>query len=287
MSLSGARVLLTGGTGFVGSNLAAALHAQGCAVHLLVRPSSRGDLLGPLWGELPRVAADLGDPASLAAAVKTVDPEYAFHLAKERGGASFEREARATTALAAALAAHAPRLKRWVRTAHAAPESLGRGADAALARALAARYGLSITTLELHLVYGPGMGAGEPLRVLAEAAAAGADVAPPAQAKDLVFVGDAARAYVLAAESADAAGAWIPVGGGRLVTGQEAARAALGAAGRGPEALRPAAAVRPQGHPADLRPAADLLGWTPTTSLDDGMRQLLHWSREQREAGRG
>jgi nucleoside-diphosphate-sugar epimerase len=287
MSLKGARVLLTGGTGFIGSRLAAALDAEGCDLRLLVRATSDGVRLGPLWNRLQRVTADLSSPSALAAAVKAADPEYVFHLAKERQGATFEREARATTALAAALAANAPRLKRWVRTAHAASENLGRGADAELARSLAARFKLPVATLELFLVYGPGQNAGDFPRDLAEAALSGAPVSAPAEAKDLVFVDDVAAAYLAAARSAKAAGAWISVGGGRLVSGAEAAGAALQASDRGAEEALHAPAPRSAGHPADLRLAKELLGWTPATSLENGMRHLTEWLKAGAETGHG
>jgi nucleoside-diphosphate-sugar epimerase len=288
MSLRGARVLLTGGTGFIGSRLAAALHEAGADVRLLVRASSQGGLLGPLWRRLPRLTADLGDPASLAAAVRAADPELVFHLAKEREGASFEREARASVALAAALAASAPRLKRWVRTAHAAREGLGRGADAELARALAARHALHVVTLELRLVYGPGQRAGDFPRALVEAALAGRPLAAPEEAKDLVYVGDVAEAYARAAAAPGAEGAWIPIGSGRLVSGAEATRAAAKAAKRRPEdVLPPRGEPRAGGHPADTAPARALLGWSARTSLDAGMAHLVRWLRAERRSRRG
>lgn len=281
MSLHGRSVLLTGGTGFIGSRLARRLAAERADLRLLVRPSSRGDLLGPLWDKFPRLVADLNDPASLAAAVRSADPEFVFHLAKDREGSSFEREARATTALASALGRHAPRLKRWVRTAHAAPEGLGRGADVQIARTLAERFKLPVATLELYLVYGPGQKSGDYPLDLVEAELAGGLESAPAEEKDLVFVEDVVDAYLLAAQSPKAVGAWIPVGGGRLVPGVEAARAAMKAAGRA-GAIEGAGAPRPGGHPADLRLAKDLLGWAPRTSLDEGMRRAAEWLKETR-----
>jgi UDP-glucose 4-epimerase len=286
MSLNGARVLLTGGTGFIGSHVAASLDAAKSDVRLLVRSTSSGTKLGPLWDKFPRVVADLGSPSSLAAAVKSVDPEYVIHLAKDREGSSFEREARATTALAAALGANAPSLKRWVRTAHAASPSLGRGADAELARSLAARFKVATTTLELMLVYGPGQNEGDHPRDLAEAAIAGKPVAAPGEEKDLVFVGDVAQAYLLAAQSSKANGAWIPVGGGRLVAGLDAARAALKAAGRPVKDAHAPSETRAGGHPADLKLAKELLGWSPSTTLDAGLARLVEWLKKG-EARRG
>lgn len=289
MSLKGARVLLTGGTGFIGSHVARLLTHKnvGADVRLLVRPSSRGDALGPLWDALPRLAADLDDPGSLAAAVKACDPEYVLHLAKPRDGASFDREARATTALAASLAAGAPRMKRWVRTAHAASDAHGRGADAALARALASRFRLDVVTLELFLVYGPGQRAGEFPRGLAEAAIAGRPVEIPAEAKDMVHVLDAAEAYRLAALDPRAAGKWIPIGGGALVPGTDVARAAVRAAGRPvTDVVPPRADPFHGGHPADLRAAREILDWAPSITVDEGMAQLVQWLRDpSRSAG--
>ncbi len=279
MSLKGSRVLLTGATGFIGSRVAAALDAAGAATTILARASSSGERLGPLWDKLPRVTADFGDAASLAAATAKADPEFALHLAKDREAGGFEAQARATTAFASALSAGAPRLKRWVRTAHAGGP---RGADELLAKTLADRRGLSICTLELFLVYGPGQREGDFPRDLVDASLSGGPIVAPEQEKDLVFVDDAARAYLLAAVRAEAAGAWISIGGGRLVTGLEAAQAAAKAAGRSSEEVRTSAGHLPGGHPAPLERARAALGWAPSTSLDEGLAKLVQWRRERR-----
>jgi nucleoside-diphosphate-sugar epimerase len=71
------RSLITGASGFVGSNLAQRLCAQGWDVRCLVRPSSRTGHLSSLNVEL--VQGSLADPQSLAAAVEGVD--VVFHLA--------------------------------------------------------------------------------------------------------------------------------------------------------------------------------------------------------------
>ena len=61
------RSLITGASGFVGSNLASRLCAQGWQVRGLVRASSQTGQLAKLGVEL--VQGNLGDPASLAGAV--------------------------------------------------------------------------------------------------------------------------------------------------------------------------------------------------------------------------
>jgi nucleoside-diphosphate-sugar epimerase len=71
------RCLITGASGFVGSNLARLMRREGWDVRCLVRASSRLDQIEPLGVELVRGALD--DAASLKAAVAGVD--VVFHLA--------------------------------------------------------------------------------------------------------------------------------------------------------------------------------------------------------------
>src|SRR5215472_8887046 len=69
------RVLITGGTGFVGSHIAAAAARTGHDVRLLVRrPDRVGPALGPLGiEEVDTVTGDVLDPASVRAAVEGCD----------------------------------------------------------------------------------------------------------------------------------------------------------------------------------------------------------------------
>ena len=71
------RCLITGASGFVGSNLAQLMRREGWDVRCLVRGSSRLDQIESLGCEI--VVGSLDDAASLAAAVAGVD--VVFHLA--------------------------------------------------------------------------------------------------------------------------------------------------------------------------------------------------------------
>lgn len=62
------KVLVTGGTGFIGPRIVHALRAQGREVRALVRSTERGAKLASLGAEL--VSGDVTDPASLRAAAE-------------------------------------------------------------------------------------------------------------------------------------------------------------------------------------------------------------------------
>ena len=71
------RILVTGGTGFLGQHLVGTLRQQKLPVRVLVRPKSKQQALATFGAEL--VVGDVLDPASLSAALK--DVTVVFHLA--------------------------------------------------------------------------------------------------------------------------------------------------------------------------------------------------------------
>src|SRR5258708_32945292 len=73
------KVFLTGATGFVGSHVARLLAEQGAELRLLVRASSRTDLIDALHAE--RVVGDLCDAESLARGMTGC--EVVFHVAAD------------------------------------------------------------------------------------------------------------------------------------------------------------------------------------------------------------
>ena len=122
------KTLLTGGTGFVGSHLAAALVKQGDAVFCLARRPEQAAFIASLGALLS--PGSLDDPDSLKAAVRGMDRVY--HLAGLTAAGS-EREfldvnEGGTGRLVDAVRAAAPRLERFVHVSSlAAVGPTGRG----------------------------------------------------------------------------------------------------------------------------------------------------------------
>src|SRR5438477_7471132 len=169
------RVLLTGGSGFVGSYVAEQLSALGHTVRALVRPCSDSKFLKTL-PNIEFTAGAVEDRTSLDAAVRGVDAVvHVAGLVKARQPREFfQVNTEGTKNLIGAAEAHAPGLKRFVYVSSlaavgpsadgkpvaddAAPRPVtqyGRSKLAAEQAVLAARDRLPVTVIRPPLIYGP------------------------------------------------------------------------------------------------------------------------------------
>ena len=123
--------LITGASGFVGSNLARRLSNDGWEVRCLVRPTSRTGPLESLGVELGRGSLD--DAASLADAVRGVD--VVFHLAGRvaacRNEDFFRDNVEGTRAVAQAATSSRRRRRRWSSSARWRRAARGRSSTRA------------------------------------------------------------------------------------------------------------------------------------------------------------
>lgn len=146
-------------------------------------------------------------------------------------------------------------------------------------------HGLDFTTLALSNVYGPRQrpdGEAGVVAIFASALLRGAAThvyGDGKQARDYVYVGDVVEAYLLACDSR-ASGARLNVGTGIRTTDLELHAAIAAVAGS--QAVPGHAPPRPGDLPEmalDPGLTEDLLGWTPSTSLSDGIAATLGWLR--------
>lgn len=299
--------LLTGGTGFVGANLARRLLRDGHRVHLLVRPGHQPWRIEAIRGDVALHLADLGDRAAVETAVKRVRPDWVFHLAAH-GAYSHQRSLRAIVAtnvvgtanlLEACLEAG---FEAFVNTGSSSEYGYREGAaketdplepnsDYAVTKASAtllcrftARdHGLRVPTLRLYSVFGPFE---EPTRFLPTLLVHGLarrlpPLVDPDTARDFVHVDDVCEAYVRAAAVATGdPGAVYNVG-----TGVQTTIAAVVALAREEMGIEeepvwrsmPGRRWDTRSWVADPSRIAEALGWRPAVPFPEGFRSTRRW----------
>jgi nucleoside-diphosphate-sugar epimerase len=301
------RVVLTGGTGFVGANLVHRLVAEGHETHLLVRPGFSAWRIESIRDRLTLHVLDLTDTDAVKAALVAVEPAWIFHLAAH-GAYSWQTDAQEITrtnlAATASLldAATAVGFEAFVNTGSSSeygrrdhapaegepaspdtPYGVSKAAATALCVQAARAHAAKIATLRLYSVFGPYE---DPRRLLPSLIVHGRrgifpPLVNPGTARDFVYVDDVVRAYLkLAHHPAVEPGAIFNVGTGVQTTVGEAVAVAqrlLHIPGEPRWGSMPPRVWDTDTWVADARKIRGELGWTPRVTFADGFEQMVEW----------
>jgi UDP-glucose 4-epimerase len=284
-------LLVTGGAGFIGSHVVRAALGAGLRVRVLDDLSTGDKRAVPDTAEL--VEGDVADPATVAHALDGVTrvAHLAAHRAVPRSLVTPLDTDRANTAgtLNVLEQSRLAGVQRVVVTSSSSvygdaaarptpedaparprsPYAVSKLAGEHYARVYAELHGLSTIALRLFNVYGPGQPADGPYAQLVPRVLHDPVLTidgDGTQSRDLVFVGDVARAY-LAALWGSAAGV-VNIGTGRSHTVNQV----VAAAGRtGPVVHGPGRTGDVPHTCADISRARAVLGWEPTVGLGEGL----------------
>lgn len=311
--LRGARALVTGGAGFVGSHIVEQLLAAGAAGVVVVDDFTRGrdENLAPMAGHpgLKVVRGDICDSALVDAATEGVD--LVFHQAALRITQCAEDPARAVDVMILGTqnvlqAAVRHNVKKVLIASSASvygePDRLpiaesdpfnnrtiygaAKIANEQMARAYAEMYGLSYLALRPFNVYGPRMDAyGVYTEVMIRWMERLAKGEPPlifgdgSQTMDFVYVGDVARAYLLAAASS-ATDDFLNVGSGVETSLRELCRLMCDEAGHPEMQAEHREARKVNGvtrRRASTAHARETIGFEAAVGLREGLHELASW----------
>lgn len=313
------RALVTGGHGFVASNLARGLLERGDAVTVLdlAAPSGSGLDLQGISGEVELVEADLRDAELVAATIAAGEFDVVFHLAAQTlvGPAmadpvqTFEVNVRGTwTLLEACRRSEVPAVvvassdkaygpsdelpyREEMRLRPASPYEASKAAADAIALSYRPAFGLPVAVTRFANIYGGGDANFS--RLVPEAIAAVLDGRRPqirsdgSPERDFLYVADAVSAY-LAVEHAVGAGG--PGAGEAFNAGGETphpvrevleAVSEISGTGLEPEYL---GTGNPSGEIdrqyVDSTKLREMTGWRPEVGLRDGLIRTLDWYRD-------
>jgi UDP-glucose 4-epimerase len=321
-SLTGMRALVTGGAGFIGSNLAIALAERGATVRVVdaMLPGYGGNLfnLEPAAGRVAVDVADIRDAEAMARAVSGVD--LVFHLAGQMDHVlsltdpfpDIDINIRGTTVLMEALKRHNPAARvvyTGTRGEYGSADSLPVAEDAPtnprglheISNLAAAKivemyghvHGIKGTMLRLSNIYGPRAQMRHSrygvVNWFVRLALDGSAIPVFGDGKilrDFLYVDDCVEAILLAAVEDRALGEVLNVGGGEPTTFREVAEEIVRLEPSATWSFAPFTPERKAQEPgdfySDISKIRRFVGWSPRTGLSEGLEKTLAFYREHR-----
>lgn len=303
------RVILTGGSGFVGANLARRLVTDGHELHLFLRSEHRDWRLSDILKDITTHEVDLRDSAHVTALVESIAPEWVFHLATYGAypNQTDERRMVQTNVFGTMNLVNAclqSGCESFINTgssseyglkdhAPSEDETLEPNSAYAVTKAAATRFcqdaagahAANLQNLRLYSVYGPFE---DPWRLIPTLIIRGLSgelppLANPETARDFVYVDDVVDAYLLAASAEPRErGEIYNVGTGVQTSLREAVEVARRVLNITVEPEWKSLSPRTWDTDiwiADNSKFAERFGWQPRFDFEQGFRATVDWAR--------
>jgi UDP-glucose 4-epimerase len=292
------KILVTGGSGFIGQHLCRRLQRDGHEVHATSRKPMPANGSGPRWHQ-----AVLSDLSAAYQIFARVEPDVVYHLAGAVGAGpelslvlpTFQSLLRSTVNLL--LAAKKVGCRRIILSGSLtepsgagvdtetpqAPYAAAKWAAAGYARMFYSLYNVPVVVLRPFMTYGPGQARTKlvPSVTLSLLRKERPRLSSGKYCSDWVYISDVIDGFVAAAATPGIDGKTIDLGSGSLVPLRDIVNRLVAIVGND---IEPEFGALPDRPSEDTKSAATLvaaksLGWWATTSLDSGLRQTVDWYR--------
>ncbi len=307
-SLSGETVLVTGASGFIGTNLCARLAANGAEVHAVSR--SRGadtPAAARLW------QSDLSHSDEVKRIFRETKPSVVFHLAGHVQGSraldqvELSLAGNLVTSVHMLTAAVESGCQRIVMTGSQdepdpgesdatefvppSPYAASKLAANAYTRMFHALYDCPATVARIFMGYGPAQRDTAklvPYVILSLLRGQAPRVGTGARPMDWIYADDIVDGLLLAAKSEAAVGTTVHLGTGELHTARQAVESIvrLMESRVSPEFGAVPDRRAEKARRANVEETRATLGWAPAVGFDEGLRRTIAWVRDQHARGK-
>jgi UDP-glucose 4-epimerase len=301
--LAGKRVLVTGGTGFIGQHLLNRLTQVDARIYAVSR-SPRHESSGNVhWYQ-----GDLAELSTSRELLKSIRPHVIFHLAGHAVGARTvdaivpTLQCNLMTTVNLLTAAREFGCGRFILSGSqeepigsselvpSSPYAVTKWASSAYARMFSALYQLPIVILRIFMVYGPGQRNLQKLIPYVTLSLRKGEVPKLMSGDrpvDWIYVDDVVEALLASARVRNLDGKTIDIGSGKLVTVRKVVEKLVQLTGRDITPAFGAKSERPfeQIRVADTKVAEELLRWHPRVALDEGLKRTVAWYEECARVG--
>lgn len=290
------RMLVTGAAGFIGWHLCRRLGTDNFELHATTRRDPPRHAREIWW------QADMANPVDARRVFSAVKPDIVVHLAGTTG-AGVDRDlvlptfhSLATSTVNVLMLASEFDCKRVILVGSlnepvpslealipGSPYAAAKWVGSAYGRMFHALYGTPVVNLRPFMAYGPAQGAGKliPSVTLSLLKGESPRLTSGRVRGDWIYIDDVVDAFVLAATAPEIEGQTFDLGSGRLTSMRSLIETLHGIVGGNGIPQFGAIPDRPyeQEVVADTAPAAEHLGWSCATSLEEGLRKTVAWYR--------
>ena len=316
MELQGRRVLVTGGTGFVGSHLVEQLVRAGCRVRVLANYSSQPsignlvfldqdvfDAVEVVWGDVRdrdsvlqvmdgvsvvfHLAALIGIPFSYIAPASYVQTNVVgmMNILQAARAHTLERVVATSTSETYGSAQYTPMDEKHPQVGQSPYAATKIGADK-LAESFAHSFDLPVTTVRPFNVYGPRQSDRAIIPTIIAQRIAGKDpvrIGDPTPKRDFTFAADTAAGFIRAACCEEAVGETVNLGNGKSISMGDLATRICELTGGGTYISESIRTRPPKSEVNELlcdnTRAKQLLGWSPKVGLNEGLTRTIEFVR--------